>query len=76
MKETPVGITLDGRLIVMKEPTNAEILAALDKESQNERVSRNSQKRHDHSLLDRDDDHGRQNGEDERRTVSENQRAL
>lgn len=32
MKETPVGITLDGRLIVVKEPTNAEILAALDKE--------------------------------------------
>ena len=32
MKETPVGIALDGRLIVVKEPTNAEILAALDKE--------------------------------------------
>lgn len=34
MKETPVGITLDGRLIVMIEPTNAEILAALDKEEE------------------------------------------
>lgn len=32
MKETPVGITLDGSLVVVKEPTNAEILAALDKE--------------------------------------------
>lgn len=39
MKETPIGITLDGRLIVMKEPTNAEILAALDKETQNERLN-------------------------------------
>lgn len=37
MKETPVGITLDGRLIVMKEPTNAEILAALDKETKDEK---------------------------------------
>ena len=34
MTETPIGITLDGRVIVIKEPTNAEILAALDKETE------------------------------------------
>lgn len=29
MKETPIGITIDGNLIKMVEPTNAELLAAL-----------------------------------------------
>lgn len=37
MQETPIGITLDGRLIVRVEPTNAEILAALDKDSKDEK---------------------------------------
>ena len=30
MKESIVGITIDGNLIKMVEPTNAELLAALD----------------------------------------------
>lgn len=76
MTETPVGITLDGRVIVRIEMTNAELLAALEKETQNERVCRNSEEHHDHSLSCRDDDHGKQDGEDERRTFRENQRAL
>lgn len=32
MNEKIAGITIDGSLIVIREPTNAEILAALDKE--------------------------------------------
>ena len=36
MKESPIGITLDGGLIVQKELTNAEILAALEKDNPTE----------------------------------------